>query len=530
MENSELNVAACNPMGWLRRVLIVDDEDFAEAQAEFLDNHNYEVRTAQGIEQAQRLVTEFYADVALINLHLGKENGIELIDKLKRQRPNIVCIMLTDHGCLESAVDALRRGACDYLHKPVDPKELLLVLERCFEGKRLAGEKQAAEQARREAEAANYAKTEFLSRMSHELRTPLNAILGFGQLLQLDDENLKEQQRSSVEQILAGGRHLLNLVNELLELTQIDSGAIRLSIEDVSTVDVVDVVMALVRPLAESKGVELWCVSPDAPAVHADTIRLKQVLVNLLSNAIKYNRRYGEVRVAIAEADAGRVRISVSDTGVGIKPDDQQTIFEPFQRVHVGDSYVEGAGIGLAISKRLIEAMAGRIGFESEPGKGSTFWFELPKAGATNMDVESEADVPDVEYDRGLLIDPGKRVLYVEDNRANLKLVEQAFEYLPGCELLTAVDAESGIEIARAEQPDLILMDIGLPGMDGCEALQVLRQDAKTKDIPVIAVSAHAMPEFVEQGRKAGFYDYLTKPINVDALLARIRKVFEDTA
>jgi signal transduction histidine kinase/CheY-like chemotaxis protein len=375
------------------------------------------------------------------------------------------------------------------------------------------------ESAKVAAEAANLAKSEFLSSMSHELRSPLNAILGFAQLLESDTPPLTPDQHASVEQILAAGWHLLRLIDEILDLAKVESGQVPLSQEPVSLADVMRECRGMIEPDAQQRGIEL--VFPDEATqsfVRADLTRVKQVLINLLSNAVKYNREHGTVEVSITEVTQGRIRISVRDTGEGLPPEEIEQLFEAFNRLGQESGGEQGTGIGLVVAKRLVELMGGTIGVESTVGAGSVFWFELISAAEPHLLPEDDgvpAKVRRGTRERGRV----HTLLYVEDNPANLKLVEEIVGRDPGIHLLTAVTGNSGVEIARESMPDAILMDINLPGINGFEALQILHADPATARIPVMALSANAMPGDIESGRRAGFFRYLTKPIKVNEFL-----------
>jgi len=376
-------------------------------------------------------------------------------------------------------------------------------------------------ETREEAEKASLAKSEFLSRMSHELRTPMNAILGFSQLLELEID--EPENREHIAEIMRAGDHLLELINEVLDLAKIESGKVDLMLEDVRCSKICSESLALVRSLAKSHGVEVKepCCESAEVVVYIDFTRFKQVLVNLLSNAIKYNQPGGKVALSCEMQASGRLRFSVTDTGVGLSEEQQQRLFNPFDRLGAETSGVDGTGIGLVISKRLIEAMEGKIGLESSPGKGSTFWVEVelgePDSGQEPSDSAYQPGQEVVEQ-----IDEARQatVLYIEDNPANLRLVERVVGICTPYVLMSAHDAMLGIELARLHRPDLILMDINLPGMDGATAFSRLQGFDETRDIPVIAVSANAMSQDVERGRELGFVDYLTKPIDVDVLVA----------
>jgi len=375
--------------------------------------------------------------------------------------------------------------------------------------------------ARAAAEKANLAKSEFLSSMSHELRSPLNAILGFAQLMNSDTPLPTPSQTASIDQILHAGWYLLELINEILDLAQIESGRLALSAEPTSLAEVMLECQAMIEPQGQKRGIKMTFPQFDVPCfVDADRTRLKQVLINLLSNAIKYNQANGTVVVDASCASCGpeRVRISVKDSGAGLPPDMLVQLFQPFNRLGQERGTEEGTGIGLVMSKRLVELMGGEIGVESTVGLGSVFWFELNSAAAPQLVVDkAEQGVnPPAQVQHGTAL---RTLLYVEDNPANLMLIEQLVARRTDMRLLSARDGNLGIQLARAHQPEVILMDINLPGISGIEALRILRDDPATAHIPVVALSANAMPRDVERGLQAGFFRYLTKPIKVNEFM-----------
>jgi PAS domain S-box-containing protein len=366
------------------------------------------------------------------------------------------------------------------------------------------------------AEKANRAKSDFLSSMSHELRTPLNAILGFAQLMESGTVPPTLSQQKSLEQILKAGWYLLELINEILDLAQIESGKVMLSRESVSLADVMLECRTMIEPQAQKRGIRLTFPRLDAPLfVSADRIRVKQVLINLLFNAIKYNTTDGTVTVEYSLRSPDSIRISVRDTGVGLDAERLTQLFEPFNRLGKETGAEEGTGIGLVVAKRLVELMGGTIGVNSAVGVGSEFWFDLSLATAPPP-VAHEAErvspaVPPQATDGKSL----RTLLLVEDNPANLELVEQLIERRPELRLLSAADGNLGLEYALAYQPEVILMDINLPGMSGLDTMKILRADPLTAHIPIIALSANAIPRDIESALQAGFFSYLTKPIKV---------------
>jgi len=382
------------------------------------------------------------------------------------------------------------------------------------------------ETARAAAEKANLAKSEFLSSMSHELRTPLNAVLGFAQLMASDVPAPSRAQQQSIEQILQAGWYLLRLINEILDLALIESGRLTISAESVSLAELLQDCQAMIELLAQRHAIRMQFPGVAAALhVHADRTRVKQVIVNLLSNAIKYNRPGGSVAVACAaSADESRIRVSVADTGAGLTPAQIAQLFQPFNRLGKESTAEEGTGIGLVVTRRLVELMGGTIGVDSTVGQGSVFWFELPATGAPVL-LNDAAATPDGNPDAARLAlagTPRSTLLYVEDNPANLALIERLVARRGDLQMVTAIDGPMGIALAQSHLPDLVLMDINLPGLSGFEALKALQDDPTTAHIPVLALSANAMPRDVEKGLAAGFFRYLTKPIKVDEFMGAL--------
>jgi len=375
--------------------------------------------------------------------------------------------------------------------------------------------------AREAAEQANRAKSDFLSRMSHELRTPLNSILGFAQVLQISD--LPPRQMESVEYILKGGQHLLGLINEVLDIARIESGRMSLSPEPVRVCDALEQALSLVEPIAEQREVTIRIVVGNHGDQHvlADRQRLAQVLLNLLSNAVKYNRYGGQVEIICRDVSPGHFRVSIADTGLGIQPESIGKLFSPFERLDADQSGVEGTGLGLALSKRLIEAMGGTLGVESIVGQGSVFWIELSTLDDPlhEMKQSSESDLGALAANTAAC---AGTILYIEDNLSNLRLMEHIVANRPEIRLMAAMQGQMGLELSFAHLPDLILLDLHLPDLGGDQVLKLLRKDSRTREIPVVMVSADATAGQIERLIHAGANDYLTKPLNVLKLLELI--------
>jgi PAS domain S-box-containing protein len=413
---------------------------------------------------------------------------------------------------LDGTVVSVEKNSNLFVHggKPAVQIVLRDITERKQGEARLRGQE--------EAERANRAKSEFLSRISHELRTPLHAILGFAQLLEMDDLNVDDKE--SVGHIVKAGKHLLGLINEVLDIARVESGKLALTPEPVSVRDTLLEALSLVKPLAAERRVRLAPLAGDFDCeVLSSEQRFKQVILNLLSNAVKFNRNGGTVTVSCVKI-ADYLRISVADTGRGVSPANLAKLFVPFERLEIADTVIEGTGLGLSLSKHLIEAMGGRIGVESVLGEGTTFWVELPLVQATPAATEQKLDAP--------LPNPAERppgsapviVLYIEDNLSNLRLLERILARRPEVQLISAMQGSTGLELSRQHQPDLVLLDLHLPDMQGDEILRQLRGDPRMEKTPIVMISADATAPQIERLMAAGATDYLTKPIDVHRFLA----------
>ena len=394
-----------------------------------------------------------------------------------------------------------------------------LVMEMALDITDQENAKKDALLAKEEAEKASHAKSEFLTSMSHELRTPMNAILGFSQLLDMDLENpLKPMQKNNVQHILKAGQHLLDLINDVLNLSKMEAGHIPISIEEVPLNSLISEVGNLIQPMLDNKNLSFKIMSTEM-TVLADPVRLKQVLLNLISNSIKYNNHGGRVSVECKKLKNHNIKISVQDTGIGIKPKDLEEIFNPFQRINSKTETIEGTGVGLTISRKLTHLMNGSLEAQSEEGQGSCFSIILPEGNNISSIKEPEP----ATWTDSASSENSFKVLYIEDNPSNIELVASIL-FRQNLKFLQAPDARLGIELAKSHQPDLILMDIELPGMNGYDPLKVIREEPALDSVPVIALSANGMETDIQKGLSAGFTDYITKPIKITPFLQKVNQ------
>lgn len=458
--------------------------------------------------------------LTLVNDNQGKDIGVLL------QLIDVTWQIKTEHQLYESVKNELR----DYdqeLETIIEAKTKLLqeTIETLkFENAERVKAEALMLKAKEEAEKANISKSQFLSRMSHELRTPMNAILGFSQLLNLHD--LNEKQTSYNDEILMAGNHLLSMISDILDLSRIEEGSLSVTVSDVLLTQIIDESISLVKHKLDFRNVTIhnFIKPDDEVTLKVDETRLKEVLVNLLTNAVKYNSDDGLVSIGYKPFGDGYIRLYVSDTGKGLTQDEQAKVFEPFNRLGAEYTDIEGVGIGLAIAQKLMEMMDGAISIESEKGKGSTFYLDC-SVGANreiSTNKETKIDLDDATSEHN--------ILYVEDNKSNQKLIENLFENYSGFNLTISSSAEEGLAEMVNHDFDLIIMDINLPGMDGYDALEKLQMNAETKDIPIIALSATAGITEIKKGIKAGFNQYMTKPVVLPELISAINNELNGVA
>ncbi|MCR4304763.1 MAG: response regulator [Gallionella sp.] len=563
------------------RVLIVEDDlvDRMACRRALAQNPDYEfvLSEAETGREGLQLALAQKPDCVLLDYRLPDLNGLEFLTGLRDDLGEtlVPVMMLTGADNASVAAEAMKRGAQDYLVKDVNRQYLELlpsVIQRVLRERRTLMEKKQVEaelqqhrlhleelvakrtdelaeankhlrqdiverervqteltHAKAEAEKANLAKSNFIARMSHELRTPLNAILGFAQLIETGSPAPTPTQKSRLNEILQGGWYLLDLINEILDLAVIESGKLSLSLVPVPLIEVMRECQAMIETQAQPRGITMNFLPFDATwLVSADRTRLKQVLINLLTNAIKYNREEGTVEVKCT-CTPERIRISIKDSGVGLPAELQQQLFQPFNRLGQEGGSVEGTGIGLVVTKQLVELMGGKIGVKSIVGAGSEFRFELnrdfaPQLAAGESKSEEITPPPPKIHD-GM---QQHTLLYFEDNPANLLLVQELIEEnRPDMCLLIADNGKLGIELARTYLPDVILMDINLPDINGIEAMEILLKDPLTAHIPVVALSANAMPDNVLKGMEAGFFRYICKPFVLNEFMSVIDEALE---
>ncbi len=508
------------------KILCVDDEPLNLSLLEaMLSPRGYDVVQASNGQDALEMIRTERIDICLLDVMMPEMDGFEVCRRIKsdKEHGDIPVIMITALTDRENRIRSIEAEAEDFISKPFDAVEVLARIKMLLSVKVLNDQLKNAVSV---AEKANLAKSEFLSSMSHELRSPLNAILGFAQLMETDSPSPTSNQKESIIQILRAGWHLLTLINEILDLAKVESRQVPLIKEPVSLAEVIEECRGMVDQQAQQHDIRMIFPLFEIPCfVLADRTRVKQVLTNLLSNAIKYNTSKGTVEVKCSECTPGRIRVSISDTGKGLHPEQLKQLFQPFNRLGQENGVEEGTGIGLVLSKQLVELMDGEIGMESTVGVGSVFWFELSSAAETRVDTNkiNMATAQPRQSRKAQL----HTVLYIEDNSANLELVKQIIERLPDVELLTAVDGNSGIEIARKFLPDAILTDLNLPDISGLDVFKTLKSDPATAHIPVIAISAYAMQFEIESGLKEGFFRYITKPIKVNEFLDALHVTLE---
>ena len=508
----------------VRALLVEDDPDdvfLCERAMRSVGTLQCTIEVVGSLREALDALDVARFDVAVVDLSLPDSSGIATVSTLAERHPEVPIVVLTGLVDDEAALAALHAGAQDYLVKGrVDAEATGRAIRYAIERGRIDSSRRAQETAER----ANLAKSRFLSRMSHELRTPLNSILGFGQILEMTVDG---EDREYVEQILRGGRHLLGLIEEVIDIARIEAGEIAISVEPVGVDEVAVECLQMIAPIATQHGVAVSAESPtaDPPSsvmVMADRQRLKQVLINLLSNAVKYNRRGGSVAVSWSAPVEGRVRVEVRDSGIGLAPEQASLAFTPFERLGAEDTAVEGTGLGLALTKSLVETMGGEIGLVSEQGTGTTVWTVWDAADPAHAVLDLAAvERPGGDVDHG----PAATVVYMVGNPANLRLVEGVFERRPGVRVFGAPDARTGLDLVAREHPDVVLLDLNLPDLPGAEVLRRLRESPESADVPVVVVTADASKGLRDALLDVGAQAFLTKPIDVVELLGVVDSI-----
>jgi len=508
-------------------ILIVDDnpENITLLRNFFMDL-NLEILVSTNGKSAIEVAKKGLPDLILLDIMMPGINGFQVCTELKNieKTKDIPVIFLTAKVETQDLVQGFLVGGADYIKKPIQKEEILVRVQTQLLLRKYSKEK---DELILKTMESSRAKSEFMARMSHELRTPMNAILGFSQLLMLDAQNEKATAREKdINRILKAGKHLLELINEVLDLSQIETGDLKVRLEPINIYTLKNEVVDLSMSLTQANGVQIIDENKEERALYilADRVRLKQVLINLVSNAIKYNKKEGTVTLSY-RIDEDRLKMSIIDTGKGIPPELKENLFKPFERLGAELTEIQGTGIGLTISKKLIELMGGGISFESQDGEGSSFFIEIPLAEQpAGLSDKLKKAHPDLEEN---FKPPHKTILYIEDNPSNLELVRRILLGMKDVKLISAMEAQPGIRLASTELPDLILMDLHLPDIDGFSAFEKIRSMEETSHIPIIALSADAMAEDKKKALNMGFHTYITKPIEMDSFLEEIGIVLE---